>query len=298
MTAPVISTKGSTVMAPATIPERVKVDGRTLHLECTGTGSPTVILQSGHGNAGDIWSVSETAAPAVQPALTTTNRVCSYDRPGSTITTTTRDGTLALADEQQRGRSDAVPMPRDPADVVTELHDLLAAADVPGPYVMVGHSLGGTLSVLYARSYPDEVSALVVVDSPLPPLRRLSSAAAWERSHNLRMDPNNVPGYELESYDLNKLFDEIEAAKPLPDIPVVVVRRGEVRMSDDPLPEGYPLTQAEVDAANEVQREAQAQWAESVPGAEVITVPGTTHYVQTQRPDVVVAAIRSAISKT
>src|SRR6476620_12400850 len=111
--------------------EKVKVDGRTLYLECTGTGSPTVVLQSGFGSAGDIWSLSETATPAVQPGLATTNRACSYDRPGSPLLTTTRDGTVVPA-ERQRGRSDAVPMPRDPADVVTELHDLLAAADVPG----------------------------------------------------------------------------------------------------------------------------------------------------------------------
>ena len=63
-------------------------------------------------------------------------------------------------------------------------------------------------------------------------------------------------------------------------------------MSDDPVPEGAPFTQAEVDAINTAQWEAQAQWAASVPGAEVITVPDTTHYVQNQRPDVVVDAIR------
>ena len=158
----------------------VEVDGRTLHLECTGTGSPTVVLQAGFGNAADIWSFSETATPAVQPGLATTNRVCSYDRPGSMITTTTRGGTVALADAPQRGRSDSAPMPRDPADVVTELHDLLAAADVPGPYVMAGHSLGGALSVLYRRTYPEEVGALVVVDSPLPPVRGLVDAEGWE----------------------------------------------------------------------------------------------------------------------
>jgi len=336
MTAPVRSTKGSTVMeptprtqrprihraagalaaptvvlvllaaacsssashaAPATS-EQVKVDGRTLHLECTGTGSPTVILQSGFGNAGDIWSLSETTAPAVQPALATTNRVCSYDRPGSHLTTTTRDGKVVPADELQRGRSDAVPMPRDPGDVVTELHDILAAANVPGPYVMVGHSLGGVLSVLYARRYPDQVRALVTVDSPVPALRDALTAKQWTVAKTLSADPALVPNYELEAYDLGVLFDEIETAKPLPDIPVVVVRRGGFRMYDVPVPEGFPLTQAEVDGMYKAQWETQARWVESVPGAEMITVPGTTHDVHTQRPDAVVAAIRSAIAKT
>ena len=72
-------------------------------------------------------------------------------------------------------------MPRNPADVVTELHDLLAAADVPGPYVLVGHSLGGALDLLYARTYPDEVSVLVVVDSPLPASGSSSAPSWWRR---------------------------------------------------------------------------------------------------------------------
>jgi pimeloyl-ACP methyl ester carboxylesterase len=189
-------------------------------------------------------------------------------------------------------------MPRDPADVVTELHDLLAAADVPGPYVMVGHSLGGTLSVLYARRYPDEVRALVTVDSPVPALRDALTTKQWTVAKSLSVDPAIVPNYELEAYDLGVLFDEIEKAKPLPDIPVVVVRRGGARMYDASVPEGFPLTQAELDVMNEAQWAAQVRWAESVPGAEVITVPGTTHDVHTQRPDAVAAAIRSAISKT
>ena len=78
------------------------VGGRTLYLECRGTGSPTVVLQSGYGNAGDIWSLTDTAAPAVVPALAETNRVCTYDRPGSMITTTMASGTLTLGDRARR----------------------------------------------------------------------------------------------------------------------------------------------------------------------------------------------------
>ena len=109
---------------------------------------------------------------------------------------------------------------------------------------------------------------------------------------------SQVPGYELESYDVGALFDEIEAADPLPDIPVVVIRRGGANMSDDDtVPEGAPFTQAEVDALNTAEWEAQAHWASSVPDAEVITVPDTTHYVQNQRPVVVIDAIRGAIAE-
>ena len=82
------------------------VDGRKLFLQCRGSGSPTVILQSGFGNAGDIWSVTDTSAPAVFPALAESNRVCVYDRPGSMITTTDSGGTVRPPGPQ------AVPAPR------------------------------------------------------------------------------------------------------------------------------------------------------------------------------------------
>jgi pimeloyl-ACP methyl ester carboxylesterase len=197
------------------------------------------------------------------------------------------------------GRSGgAPPAPRDPVEVVTELHDLLATADVPGPYVLVGHSLGGTFDVLYARTFPHEVAGLVTVDSPLPPSRDALGAELFEQARLMSSDPSLLPGYDPEAYDLGTLFDEIAAAGPLPDIPVIVVRRGGPAMSDDPLPDGLPFTAAEVEALNTVQWDSQVQWAASVPNAEVITVPATGHYVQSQRSDAVVDAIRSVASRS
>ena len=275
-----------------------EVDGRRLFLECRGSGSPTVILQSGFGNAGDIWSLTDTSAPAVFPALAESNRVCVYDRPGSMITTTDAGGALALADSALPGRSDPAPMPRDAAEVVTELHDLLAVAGVPGPFVLVGHSLGGTFDVLYARTYPDDVSGLVVIDSPLPPNRDPISPQTWASVRVMGLDQSLVPGYQLESYDLGTTFDEINAAGALPDIPVVVVRRGAPSMGGAQVPDGSPITQAELDTIGAAQWDGQAVWAAGVPGAELITVPDTTHYIQNQRPDAVVAAVRQAIAGT
>jgi pimeloyl-ACP methyl ester carboxylesterase len=280
------------------IPTTVSVGGRKLYVECTGSGDPTVVLQSGFGNAGDIWSLTDTDSPAVQPALAQTNRVCVYDRPGSMITTTEVGGKIAFADAPQRCRSDEAPMPRDPVAVVTELHSLLETAGVPKPYVMAGHSLGGTFSVLYARTYPSEVAGLVAIDSPQPGVRTLAGAKYWKTMSFLSNDPSVLPGYVLESYDFNQVFDEIEAAAPFPVVPVIVLRRSETRMSDDPPPADAGLPPAEVDKLGEAQRESQAQFAASVPGAELITVPGTTHYIQNQRPDAVVEAVRTVIARS
>lgn len=273
----------------------VEVAGRSLHLDCRGTGTPTVILQSGYGNAGDIWSLAEGPPPAVQPAIAANNRVCSYDRPGSTITTTaSADGTVEAATALRPGRSDAAPMPRDPAEVVEELHDLLAAAGVPEPYVMVGHSLGGTLTVLYARTYPDQIAGLVIVDSPQPTLRDVLTPEQWELAAMAESDPDSLPGYEIEAYDIGLLFDEIEAAPPPPAVPIIVIQRGETRLGDAPVPDDLA---AVVLAINEAQLESQAAFAASVSGAELISVPGTTHYVQTQRPDAVIEAILTVMGR-
>jgi pimeloyl-ACP methyl ester carboxylesterase len=88
-------------------------------------------------------------------------RVCAHERPGAT----------AVADDVlQPSRSDRVTMPRGAESVVADLHALLAAAAVPGPSVIVGHSLGGLFVRLYAATYPDDVLGLVQRDTPLPPM--------------------------------------------------------------------------------------------------------------------------------
>ena len=92
----------------------VDVDGRKIYLECRGSGSPTVVLQSGFGNGADVWSLSTDGTPAVAPAVAEFTRVCAYDRPGSTRVLAD-DG--SLSDQPRPARSDPAPMPRTAADV-------------------------------------------------------------------------------------------------------------------------------------------------------------------------------------
>jgi pimeloyl-ACP methyl ester carboxylesterase len=110
-----------------------------LHLYCTGEGSPTVILEAGAGNPGFGWSV-------VQSEVEGFARVCSYDRPGF-------------------GWSDSPANPLTREQVVSLLHELLKVANVPGPYILVGHSAGGEYIRAYTRQYPSEVLGMVLVDS-------------------------------------------------------------------------------------------------------------------------------------
>jgi pimeloyl-ACP methyl ester carboxylesterase len=94
------------------------------------------------------------------PALARFTRVCAYDRPG----------TIGV-DPLDRSRSDPVAQPSTAQDAVADLHALLRAAQVPDPYVLAGHSLGGLFVRLYAATYPDEVAGLVLVDATSEHLR-------------------------------------------------------------------------------------------------------------------------------
>lgn len=117
----------------------VDAGGYRLHLYCLGTGTPTVLFESGFGMSLNAWAL-------VQPAVARFTRACSYDRPGY-------------------GWSDEPPDPRTGTRAAEDLHRMLANADIPGPYVLVGHSMGGGQVRLFAKRYPKDVVGLVIVAS-------------------------------------------------------------------------------------------------------------------------------------
>src|SRR6476659_7737194 len=125
----------------------VDIGGRRLYLACKGSGTPTVILEAGAGNNGDIWSEVDPKAAtqtSVFDGIAQFTRVCAYDRPG----------TIAGSETIERSRSDPTPMPRSAGDVVADLSALLTAAGVRPPYVLVGHSFGGLVVRLFASTLP------------------------------------------------------------------------------------------------------------------------------------------------
>ena len=120
----------------------IDVGGHRLHLSCTGSGSPTVVLEPGAG-------LTSSALAWIAPTLAGDTRVCVYDRAG-------------------RGWSEPSDAPQDGAQIATDLHALLQRGDVPGPYVLAGHSFGGLYVLTFAAHYPDEVAGMVLVDSTAP----------------------------------------------------------------------------------------------------------------------------------
>jgi len=118
----------------------VDVGGHRLYMHCTGSGSPTVVLVSGLAEASTYWG------GWIAPAVAQNTTVCAYDRAG-------------------QGWSDPPASPQDGVAVATDLRTLLDHAQIPGPYVLVGHSTGGAYVRVFAAHYPDLVAGMVLLDS-------------------------------------------------------------------------------------------------------------------------------------
>jgi pimeloyl-ACP methyl ester carboxylesterase len=242
----------------------IDVGGRGLYQTTVGSGGPTVVFDAGLGDSAATWS-------GVVPAIASFTQVVSYDRAN----------TIASA-------SDPTPLPRTAADTVTDLHTLLEAAAVPGPYVLVGHSVGGLFTRLYAARYPDEVAGLVLID------------ASHEDQDVRRQDMVDAALFAIEQQavsansegiDLNTSFDQMRAARtatPLRPMPLVVLSAGQ----DDPamFPADWPMGEEA-----KLHDQLQADLAGLVPGGRHIVAATSGHYVQQSQPDLVDAAIRDVV---
>jgi CubicO group peptidase (beta-lactamase class C family)/pimeloyl-ACP methyl ester carboxylesterase len=247
------------------------VDGRQIYLSCAGTGSPTVVLESG---------LNDPAAPwfAVESAVAPFTRVCSYDRANTA-----------------GGASGPVPTPRAARDAVEDLHALLAAAQLPGPYVLVGHSTGGLTSRLYASTYPNEVAGLVLVDAAHEEqevrLERLVAPDLWEAYQETAKYVLN-----LEGIDIDTSFAQVREARataPLRAMPLVVVSAG---AAEDPsvIPSFFPVGWP-VEVMPQLHRALQADLATLAPNGRLIVAERSGHYVHQGEPELVVEAIRDVV---
>lgn len=115
---------------------------RSLYVRCSGSGTPTVVMEGGDDDTSDSYAFAE-------PAVSKLTRACVYDRAG-------------------RGQSDPAPGPRGLRELVGDLEALLRAAEIPGPYVLAGTSGGGYITAGYAVEHPRQIAGLVFVETPAP----------------------------------------------------------------------------------------------------------------------------------
>jgi pimeloyl-ACP methyl ester carboxylesterase len=281
----------------------VDIGGRDMYFESAGSGGPTVVLEAGYLGRGDVWSRDlqepEGERQMVFQGVAEFTHVCAYDRPGTI-------GEVNPALEPYGplfypSRSDPVPMPRRIQDIASDLEALLAAAGQAGPYVLVGHSMGGLFARYFAMTRPDDVVGLVLVDA--------ATEDGWEGFREL------LPPEDWEEFEQNTVGNpELEAAypdaefvwtAPLADDPTVAeVRRVREESPLRPMPlvvlhhgipfeapfEGWPTEEMEQSMADD-----QAWLAQLVPGGKLILAEQSGHNIHQDQPELVIEAIRMVV---
>lgn len=275
----------------------VDIGGRKIQIDCRGMGKPTVVLESGLGTSGSLdWSF-------VQNQIAKTTRTCAYSRAG-----------IMWSD------------PHDAPDVAKaiaeDLHTTLANAGETGPFVMVGHSLGGPYNMTYTKYYGAEVAGLVFIDSSHPDqLSGFESIVAKYQStssHPKKVRPSHklltrfdqlqsvfstVFAYAVtseaasqkESEALVQTLAEAGTIRQLDNRPTIVLTAGISLSTEEQATIG--ITPEEYEQHRIAWRLLQADMATWSSNSQHLIVPDAGHHIHIDRPDVVIAAVRSAVSK-
>lgn len=232
-----------------------------------GTGRPAVVLQSGLGDGKAVWAgVIARAAPAMA--------LFAYDRPGYG-----QSGSVPAAG--------AGPAPRDPCTVARELHETLRAAGVAPPYVLVGHSIGGLYQYAFAKLYPAEVAAVLLLDPTHPEhwarMQREAPAAAGLASAMRSTAFAPAMRAEFDDQALPACMTALKAA-PATSMPVRLLVRSHFGIG-------------ETEAFQALVRRLEADWPALLPGATRRQVAGAGHDIPTDRPDVVVEELHALVTR-
>src|SRR5215218_6088802 len=254
--------------------------GRKMYMEChgKGKGSPTVVLISGTRGSYDDWtSVIDSkgepklSASAVFPKVGKFTRVCAYDRPG----TTRLDGALSP--------TTPVRQPTTAQEGAEDLHALLRAAKQKGPYVIVAHSWGGLIGRLYASTYPDEVSGLVLLDPGSEFMQETLPPALWTffvRESKTLGNPRT-----LEAVDYRPSVRALRAVPAVRGIPAAV-------LSSDKCWFVFPgFAAKETCSAWNAAQDLLAAHLD----AKHITDTNSGHFIQGENPKLVIGTVREVV---
>lgn len=256
------------VAAQAPADRLVMVATRSWWLSCAGSGSPLVVLEAGHTESSTTWR-------DVQLRVAEFTRVCSYDRAG-------------------RGRSPSAPPSaagRTGRDAARDLSTLLGAANEQGPYVLVGHSLGGPLVRLFAAMTVDPIAGMVLVDAVHE--REFEAIDALltseQRAAGIEMRPMSPEGFDIEA-----ILQEVqELPKPVA-WPLVVVARGRPLSANEMPPSWSPAQRQQREG---LRRSLQQELSTLSPEGRLVTAVRSGHHVHHDEPALVVAAIRDLVAR-
>jgi pimeloyl-ACP methyl ester carboxylesterase len=235
--------------------------GHRMFLECTGEShaAPTVILATGRGTGSyQGWAL-------VQSRVSEFARVCSYDPLGA-------------------GESDHVPGSHPVSEVVENMHDLFHSAQIPGPFILVGNSLGGVLIRQYEEQYPSEVAGFVFVDSAHEEMEWRDAAIstsfdpAWSNAQYLQENGLLPPKRLLAWHD---------------DVPMIILERTEL-----PPCSAFPgLTQAQCDQLNRAWHDFQVDLSSRSRYGQLRAIAGSGHLMQQQKPEAISQAVSDVINQ-
>jgi pimeloyl-ACP methyl ester carboxylesterase len=271
------------------------VGGHTMHIDCTGEGSPTVILDSGLGDSYLSWR-------KVQPEIAKFTRVCSYDRAGL-------------------GYSEPSSQPRTSKVIAEELHALLQAASVSPPYVIVGHSMGGHDVRVYTSRYRNEIVGMVLVDASHPdqenrfPAELKNMEGSWHREAQFIAStmPFGIPRLlglcdndaVTRAADCNwhSAREQLAEMSAFPDSASETAQTGSLSelplavLSHDPDKPSSDLPPDLAKPTNDAWEKMQEELAHlSTRGTQTVA-KNSAHYIQIDRPDIVIDAVRNVVEQ-
>lgn len=252
---------------------KVDVGGRRLAVHCSGSGSPTVILEAG-------WGFSSATWVGIRPQVARRTRVCAYDRLGEGASDPPRAKEIQTMDDQAK-----------------TLADVLDAAGIDCPCVLVGHSLGGAIVRRFASQHPNDVAGIVLVDSSHGDATRKWRALLPARPKNSRdpfrqvrgmLDESDAPLSSPEHLDWPASEKQMRELRSLDAIPLVVLTAG-----TNELATAFPHPYDE--RASRIWLDGHSQLAALSSNSVHAVAQYSGHFIHESQPDVVVASIRAVV---
>ena len=284
----------------------VDIGGRRIQLDCRGTGSPTVVFEAGLDFSGSLsWS-------AVHDSIAQATRACAYSRAGIMW-------------------SDPTDGPQTAKTIVDDLHSTLHAAREQPPFVLVGHSIGGPYIMTYTKYFGSEVAGLVFVDAAHPDqvtrFKEVTSVTLHELMRQFRVGvalsrtglvramagsaggmpnepsvaarataayaPTSIGAMVKESDVLDATLAEAGTIRQLGDRPLFVLTAAAPKSADDLA--AMKMTAAQGKRWTEIWvalQDDEASWSSR---SQHQVLPDAHHYIQFERPDAVIRAVRSVV---